>query len=124
MLRDPFGADTPEVSPVLRALDDTDCREIVRAMDEPKTAGELAEECELPMSTTYRKLDILTEASLLSAGTDIRPDGHHTKRYTVDFESVSFELEPDRRLDVAIARPQRDPEARLANIWQEVRQET
>lgn len=124
MMSASLGTDAPELTPVVSALDDDDCREILRELDEPMTAGEVAAECGLPVSTTYRKLDMLTSASLLSEGTQIRPDGHHATRYEVDFETVSLHLDEQRRtLDVSVTRPNRDPEERLAAIWGEVRQE-
>ena len=93
MVRDPLsGDDSPDLQSVLDALDDADCRTIIRHLDEPKTATEVSEECDIPMSTTYRKLDLLTDASLLVEGTEIRPDGHHATRYELDFETVSLGL--------------------------------
>ena len=118
-----LGSNSPEVDPVVSALDDAGCREIIRELEEPMTASQVAEECDMPMSTTYRKLDMLTRASLLDEGTEIRSDGHHATRYEVDFETVSLELDEKRTLDVSVSRPSRDPEERLASIWGEVRQE-
>lgn len=113
----------PDVQSVLDALDDPDCRAIIRHLDEPMTAAQVAEECEIPMSTVYRKLELLSEASLLEEGTKIRTDGHHASTYRVGFERVAFELDDDRRLDVAIDRPPETPEERLASMWEEVRSE-
>jgi predicted transcriptional regulator len=125
MVRDPFGEEGgPDLQAVLDALDDPDCRAFVKALDEPMTASELSETCDVPLSTTYRKLDLLTEASLLGERTQIRTDGQHTKRYAVEFEEVNVALDEDREFDVAIQRPDRSPEQRLADMWSEVRKET
>ncbi|WP_248896876.1 winged helix-turn-helix domain-containing protein [Haloplanus halobius] len=125
MVRDPLsGAASPDLQSVLDALDDPDCRTIVQHLDEPMTATEVSEECEIPMSTTYRKLDLLTEASLLAESTELRPDGHHATRYEVDFETVEIELTEDRTLDASISRPSRTADERLASLWGEVRKET
>lgn len=125
MVRDPtMGTDDPSLQSVLDALDDEDCRAIIERLDEPMTASEVSDACDIPTSTTYRKLDLLTEASLLEEGTEIRTDGHHATRYNVAFEAVTFELDDDRRLDVSISRPPRTADERLASIWQEVRKET
>lgn len=125
MVRDPAVMDGgPELQSVLDALDDTDCRRIVEHLDEPMTASEVSEACDIPMSTTYRKLDLLTDASLLAEGTEIRPDGHHATRYEVDFDSVVVELDDDRHLDVSVSRPAHTGDERLASIWEEVRKET
>lgn len=114
----------PEIDEILEALDDQTCRVIVEELTEPMTASEVAEACDLPMSTTYRKLERLSTASLLSEGTELRADGHHATLYEADFESVAVTLTDDRELDVSVERPARTAEERLANIWEEVRQET
>jgi DNA-binding IclR family transcriptional regulator len=125
MVRDPLsGDDPPDLQSVLDALDDPDCRTIIEHLDEPMTATEVSEECDIPMSTTYRKLDLLTDASLLAEETEIRADGHHATRYQVDFEAVQVGLTEARRLSVAIDRPARSADERLASLWGEVRKET
>ncbi|MFB6096324.1 MAG: helix-turn-helix domain-containing protein [Haloferacaceae archaeon] len=115
--------DEPDIQSVLDALDDPDCRTIVRQLDEPKTAAQVGEECDIPMSTVYRKLELLSEASLLTEGTEIRADGHHATTYRVGFERVTVELAEDRSLEVTIDRPAETPEERLASMWEEVRGE-
>ena len=124
MVREPVVDGGPDLQSVLNALDDTACRTIIERLDEPMTASEVSERCDIPMSTTYRKLDLLSEATLLAEGTEIRTDGHHTTRYELDFEAVVVELDDERCLDVELARPARAPEERLASIWEEVRRET
>jgi DNA-binding IclR family transcriptional regulator len=109
---------------ILDALDDEAARIIVIELTEPMTASELSDSCEIPLSTTYRKLDLLTEASLLDERTEIRQDGHHTTRYVVDFEEVTVGLTDDRRFDVTVARPARSADEQLADLWGEVRRET
>jgi hypothetical protein len=81
MVRDPVRSeDSPELQTILDALDDQDCRAIVSALDGPMTADEVADAADVPLSTTYRKLDLLTEASLLEEGIEIRADGRTTRR--------------------------------------------
>ena len=78
LAREPSGGDPPELQTLLDALDDADARAIIKAIEESATANEVSERCDIPLSTTYRKLDVLTEAGLLVEGTEIRSDGHHT----------------------------------------------
>lgn len=129
MARDPLAEeDVPDLQAVLDALDDEDCRSFVRALEEPMTASELSEACDVPLSTTYRKLDLLTEASLLDERTEIRSDGQHTTRYAVEFDEVRVfvegETHEEREFMVEIQRPERTPDQRLADLWSEVRKET
>jgi DNA-binding transcriptional ArsR family regulator len=132
MVRDPSrDPEPPSVDEVLDALADDAARRIVAALTEPKTASELSEECDIPLSTTYRKLEKLTDASLLSESTDIRRDGQHTTRYSVSFDAVTVsvddgaENDADRReFDVEFSRPERTRDERLADLWSELREET
>ena len=125
MVRDPFrDDDAPDLQDVLDALDDPDCRAIITELEAPMTASELSDAADVPLSTTYRKLDLLTEASLLAEMTEIRSDGQHTTRYEIDFDEVRIALDEDRSFDVGIARPERSPDEQLAAMWSEVRKET
>jgi len=125
MVRDPFADDEgPELQDVLDALDDPDCRAIVTALEEPMTASEISEASDIPLSTTYRKLDRLEEAQLLFEGTEIRPDGQHASIYEVDFEEVVIALTEERDFETDIARRPRTPDQRLESLWSEVRKET
>jgi DNA-binding transcriptional ArsR family regulator len=125
MVRDPFSEeDQPALQDVLDALDDPDCRTIVSVLDEPMTASEIADESDIPLSTTYRKIDRLTEAALLTEGTEIRPDGQHASTYAVNFEEVVIALTESREFDAEITKRPRTPDQRLENLWSEVRKET
>ena len=128
MVRDPSREeDPPAVDEVLDALADDAARRIVAALSEPKTASDLSEECDIPLSTTYRKLEKLTDASLLEESTDIRRDGQHTTRYAVSFETVTVSLgggNDTRAFDVEFTRPERSRDERLADLWSELREET
>lgn len=125
MVRDPFEDElSPALEDVLDALDDEDCRDIVTALDEPMTASDIAEESGVPLSTTYRKLELLTEASLLHEGVEVRPDGQHASRYSVSFEDVVISLDDERTFEVEISHRPQSPDERLANLWSEVRKET
>lgn len=125
MVRDPLEVDpAPDLQSVLDALDDPDCRAIVEALEEPMTAKQVSEATGIPRSTTYRKLDLLSEATVVAEETELRRDGHHTTTYRADFEEVCVVLDEDRSLDVRIERPARSPDERLADLWSEVQQET
>lgn len=125
MGRDPFRQDTaPELQDVLDALEDPDCRLIVRRLEDPKTARELSEGCDMALSTTYRKLELLSNASLVDERTKIRPGGHHTTQYALDFDAVRISLDEALEFDVDISRPVRAPDEQLAQLWTEVRQGT
>jgi hypothetical protein len=124
MARDRPDGEPDELQAVLDALDDPDARSIVRGLEEPMTASEISDRCEIPLSTTYRKLDLLTDASLLAEGTAIRADGHHATTYEVAFDAVRVLLTEGREFEVEIEGDDRSPDERLADIWSKVRSET
>lgn len=123
MGRDPFAPDTPEPQNVLDALDDPTCHGILEELEHPMTASELSEVCDIPESTMYRKLDLLSDASLIEEQIEIRADGRHTTRYALNFEEVRVSLDDTRALDIAIKRRSQTPEERLSELWSEVSKE-
>jgi len=96
--------DADDVQSVLHALHDDDCRAVLEATDEESlSANELADACDLPLSTAYRKLDMLTETGLLAERTRLCPDGKHASEYVRVVDEVlvdadgGFELTITRR---------------------------
>jgi len=78
---------------VLTALEDPDRRALLEATaEEALTAGELIERCDVPRSTTYRKLERLTEAGLLEERIRLSPDGKHASEYRRTFDDVTISL--------------------------------
>jgi DNA-binding transcriptional ArsR family regulator len=124
MVRDPFAPDAPDLQDILDALDDPDCRTIIKHLEEPMTAKELSDACDIPLSTMYRKLNLLSDASLLEERIEIRTAGKHITRYFVAFDEVRIALADDSSFDVAIKRRVQTPEERLSEMWSEVRKQT
>mgnify|MGYP000084751542 CR=1 FL=1 len=118
------GDSQPELESILDALNDDDCRRIVEALSEPMTAEEISEATDIPLSTTYRKLDRLTDASLLEEGVEVRKDGQHVSRYILVFDEVNISLSDERELEVELSRDEMSADERLAALWSEVRKET
>lgn len=89
-------SDDERVRDLLDALTDEDCQTIIEATtDDALTAQELSESYDLAQSTTYRKLDRLTEAGLLEERVRIDPSGRHTKEYARAVEGVHVEIGAD-----------------------------
>ena len=109
--------DTLELQDVLDALDDPDCRAILRETAKPMTANELIDTCDISRSTLYRKLDLLSSASLVRERDTINPDGGRTTRYERDFEDVMISINEDDTFSVSVERPYRTADERLTDIW-------
>lgn len=74
---------------VLEVLGDEGCRTILGETGAaPMTANELAELCDLSVSTTYRKLSRLKESGLLEERLRMRRSGKHTREYVRRFDGI------------------------------------
>jgi predicted transcriptional regulator len=60
--------------------------------EEPLSAGEISDVCEIPSSTAYRKVETLTEAGLLSESVRICSSGSHTSEYECAISTVEIEV--------------------------------
>lgn len=124
MVSDPASSrDSPSLHEVLDALDDADCRAILRKTAEPMTANELIDACDIPKSTLYRKLDLLSEASLLREHDVINPGGGRTTRYERNFDDVTISMNEENNFSVTVDRPPRKADERLADIWSKMKDE-
>ena len=117
-------SEEPALQEVLDTLDDPDCRAILDALDEPMTTKEIADRCGIALSSTYRKVERLADASMLDERVEVRADGHHTTTYAVDIEAVLIALNETREFELTIERPSRTADERLARLWSEVREGT
>jgi predicted transcriptional regulator len=96
--------DAPPSEHLFGVLTDDACREIIAALERPLTVPEIAEETDRPLSTTYRKLDRLTESGLIKETAGIRTGRHHKARYVADFDRISVGLDDRRDLRVTVER--------------------
>jgi len=98
--------DADEVGEILHALQDDGCRAVLEATGEsPLSASEVAETCDLPLSTAYRKLETLTDAGLLTERTRLSPDGKHASEYVCAVDEVV--VDADAGFELTVSR--RDP---------------
>ncbi|MFC3958574.1 winged helix-turn-helix domain-containing protein [Halovivax cerinus] len=108
---------TPSLEAVLTTIEDADCRTLLASLDRPKSAAELRQECGLPRSTVYRKLDRLADAALVSEYTEIRRDGPNATLYERDVTAISIEIDDEDEFDLQIECPPADPTDRMAAFW-------
>lgn len=100
---EPAEPERDRLQTVLDALGDADCQAILRAVGSAAlTANECSDACNLPLSTAYRKLELLTEAGLVDERLRIRRDGKHANQYRRRVEAVTIEVPADGDLDVAV----------------------
>ncbi len=86
---------------LLLAVDDSDCRAILRAIgEEAKAVKEISEECDVPLSTAYRKINRLHEAGLIEEKIRLSGSGNHTNVYEESFDGALITLGADGEFGV------------------------
>lgn len=86
-----FGAGNQDI--LLTALSDRVCRRILGATTEQAlTANELSERLDLPLSTTYRKLDLLCETTTIQQSCRLVGGGHHATQYRCTLGQIHISL--------------------------------
>lgn len=109
----PESNNSVELEHVATVLDDSACREILTTLEEPMTVSEIAAATDLPLSTTYKKLDELTDASLVCETSGVNTGGNRKSSYVADFRRIAINLDESRDLQVTIERPGR----LISEIW-------
>ena len=110
------------IEEVLDTIGDEHARDVLAAISvEPKSAKELAEECDLSLPTVYRRLEMLDEYDLVTDRTLVAEDGNHFKMYESNFESTVISLEDDE-YRVRIYREENLPD-RFSQLWDDLNTE-
>ncbi len=74
---------------ILESLSDKYTRRILRVIDDdPHTASEIAKATDIPLSTTYRKINRLVELGVLTEHVRLSNSGHHSHEYQRPVEAV------------------------------------
>lgn len=115
--------DDPALQTVLKTLDDEKCRTILTLLNNPKSAGDLCEECDLSSSTVYRKLELLRESMLVREYTEVRRNGPNATLYERDFTDISISITNDE-FALEVSRPEEDAEDRMATFWSAMKEES
>lgn len=90
---------------VLDALRDRDCRRVVSAVaDDPLTARECSRDCDIPLSTVYRKLELLEAAGLVDRTDRTMDHGKQAGEFALRARSVDVRLDEDASVTVASYR--------------------
>lgn len=85
-----------DVESLLSTLEDPDCRSIIEATtSEALSASELSERCDLPLSTTYRKVDQLTDVGVLDERVRLSRSGQHTSEYVLQVNSIELSVDSE-----------------------------
>ena len=111
--------DDRSIEEILNTIGDEHARRVLATISqEPKSAKELAEECDLSLPTVYRRIEILEEHDLVTDETLVADDGNHYKVYESNFDSTVISLEDDE-YKVRIYREENLPD-RFSQLWDDL----
>jgi len=96
---------SPSAGPLLDALGVEANRDILSVLDEPMTASELVEKCDMSTSTAYRKLNMLRRTGLIKEHLVVDSKSGRCSKYERNVERVSVSFDDDGRFDVRVERP-------------------
>ncbi|MBX0287713.1 helix-turn-helix domain-containing protein [Haloarcula salinisoli] len=95
-------ADDCDPADVFALLDDEYARSLLAATShEPMTAPALSDQCEMSLSTVYRRLEQLEGCGLVDAEVVPDPDGDHRKRYEAQLDELLVSLD-DGQFEVSL----------------------
>ena len=115
--------DNPPIEQILEALGDPDSQTILEETTSPMTAKEIAENKDIPISTLYRKLDLLSSATLLRELHTVHQERGRITRYQRNFTNIHIFASDNGKLDVEMNRPKRPANQRLADMWSKMGEE-
>lgn len=93
--------------------------EILKATSDPRTAQEISDELDIPIATCYRRLESLTEHSIVDqTGTRLTDNNRRADLYHRRIERICFDLNGD--ISVSL-RGRSEVESKLDKIWRRFR---
>ncbi|WP_049982740.1 helix-turn-helix domain-containing protein [Halorubrum sp. BV1] len=104
---------SPPAEPLLNALGGEANRDILSALDEPMTAAELVDTCDMSTSTTYRKLDMLRRTGLIKEHLVVDSKRGRCSVYERNVERISVSVGDDGGFDVRVERPRGNTDGEL-----------
>ncbi|MFP8954624.1 helix-turn-helix domain-containing protein (plasmid) [Natrialbaceae archaeon A-arb3/5] len=108
-------------SEVLGSLGQKYSPDILRSAHEPKSAQELSEELDIPVTTSYRRVEALNELGLLEDNEEDRDFGETGQSKTLyrrNVEEIVIRFEGD---ELTISSTERSaPSQRLSSVWDDL----
>ncbi|MFB6224292.1 MAG: ArsR/SmtB family transcription factor [Haloarcula sp.] len=106
---------------LLELLGEKRVRKILAATSrESLSAKELSEECDVALSTIYRRVEDMTTHNLLIERTRIESDGSHHSVYKANIDHLDVDI-VDGAIDVQV-HVREDAAQRFSRIWSDIRE--
>lgn len=110
---------------VFAALADDDCQALLAACaTTARTVPELANECDIPTATIYRKVETLVQAGLLEETTRIRTEGRNVSEYALRVTSIHVVLGESDEIACIIEADDRNRESEQSSSYTSVEMST
>jgi len=97
---------TPTESPekLLEILADPKSRAIIAAVaNERQSVAEIADYCDLPLSTSYRRVDTLVECGIIEDALRMKKAGRHEQEYMLRSRYFSTGFRVDDTVDIQVS---------------------
>lgn len=106
---------------LLKLLGQERVRQILAATSrDPKSAAELSEECDVALSTIYRRVEDMIASDLLVERTRIESDGSHHSVYEANVDHLDVDID-EGTIDVSV-HIREDAAQRFSRIWSDIRE--
>lgn len=106
---------------LLELLGEPLVRQILAATSrEACSAKELSEDCDVALSTIYRRVEDMVAHDLLVERTQIESDGSHHSIYKANIDHLDIDVK-DGSIDVRI-HVREDAAERFSRIWEDIRE--
>lgn len=106
---------------LLELLGQERVRQILAATShEPRSAKELSTECDVALSTIYRRVEDMTASDLLIERTRVEADGSHHSVYEARIDHLDVDID-DGTIDVSV-HVREDAAQRFSRIWSDIRE--
>jgi predicted transcriptional regulator len=106
----------PDLATLIAALNSEQCRQMLRALDEPMTAREIADVCDLPQSTVYSNVEQMVEEGILRK----HESDTAASRYSIGFDEIVIR-NSNGGLDLSLTPPSRSASEQLSELWRDAR---
>lgn len=108
---------------VLRVLGNKYNAEILRATHTPKSAQELSDELDIPIATSYRRIEELRDHDLLELeGREFSEEGRRTKVYRRKIDEIAIAF-GQNEYDIDLKR-RTAAKNNLVDVWSDLRKES
>lgn len=94
-----------EIEEAVGALKNDRCRRIIRETDqEPLSADELSDRCEIPLSTVYRVVQQLVDIGILEKRVRLSSYPQYTHEYALVPQTITIDIGGESVLSLSVSR--------------------